>query len=200
MGRRLLAEEPAFAAAIDEITYSNLFEGLTKFGPDGSIQPGLAERWDVTEGGRVYDFHLRAGVKFHDGADFAADDVVFSLDRARAEGSVNAQKALFEGIETVTAVSPTQVRVTLKAPDADFPWKMAWGDAVIVDPASADGNATKPVGTGPFKFVEFQANESIKLTKNPDYFKKGLPHLDGIEFTIIPNRSTASRSTRSITS
>ena len=50
---------------------------------------------------------------------------------------------------------------------------------------------TKPVGTGPFKFVEFKANESIKLTKNPDYFKKGLPHLDGIEFTIITNRSTA---------
>src|ERR1700752_3881888 len=50
---------------------------------------------------------------------------------------------------------------------------------------------TKPVGTGPFKFVEFKANESIKLTRNPDYWKKGLPHLDGIEFTIIPNRSTA---------
>ena len=50
---------------------------------------------------------------------------------------------------------------------------------------------TKPIGTGPFKFVEFKANESIKLTKNPDYFKKGLPHLDGIEFTIITNRSTA---------
>jgi ABC-type oligopeptide transport system substrate-binding subunit len=50
---------------------------------------------------------------------------------------------------------------------------------------------TKPVGTGPFKFVEFKANESIKLVRNPDYWKKGLPHLDGIEFTIIPNRSTA---------
>src|SRR5207247_7273511 len=50
---------------------------------------------------------------------------------------------------------------------------------------------TKPVGTGPFKFVEFKANESIKLIRNPDYWKKGLPHLDGIEFTIITNRSTA---------
>lgn len=158
------------AAAIDEITYSNLFEGLTKFGPDGSIQPGLAERWDVTEGGRVYDFHLRAGVKFHDGADFAADDVVFSLDRARAEGSVNAQKALFEGIETVTAVSPTQVRVTLKAPDGAFPFKMAWGDAVIVDPASADGNATKPVGTGPFAFQDWRQGDRVTIAAFPGYW------------------------------
>lgn len=158
------------AAAIDEITYSNLFEGLTRFGPDGSVQPGLAERWDVSEGGRIYDFHLRQGVKFHDGADFAADDVVFSLDRARADGSVNAQKGLFEGIETVEAISPAQVRVTLRAPDGAFPFKMAWGDAVIVDPASAETNATRPVGTGPFAFADWRQGDRLTIAAFPGYW------------------------------
>ena len=158
------------AAAIDEITYSNLFEGLTRFGPDGSVQPGLAERWDVSEGGRIYDFHLRQGVKFHDGADFAADDVVFSLDRARADGSVNAQKGLFEGIETVEAISPAQVRVTLRAPDGAFQFKMAWGDAVIVDPASAETNATRPVGTGPFAFADWRQGDRLTIAAFPGYW------------------------------
>ena len=74
------------AAAIDEIVYANVFEGLTRIGPDGSVQPALAASWDVSEDGTVYTFNLQSGVKFHDGTDFEATDVVFSLDRARAEG------------------------------------------------------------------------------------------------------------------
>ncbi|PID35231.1 MAG: ABC transporter substrate-binding protein, partial [Rhodobacterales bacterium] len=92
------------AAAIDEVVYANIFEGLTRFGPDGAVLPGLAERWEVSDDGRTYTFHLRQGVTFHDGTTMDADDVVFSLDRARAEDSTNAQKALFEGIESVTAL------------------------------------------------------------------------------------------------
>ena len=88
------------AAAIDEVVYANVFEGLTRYRPDGSIAPALAESWDISDDGLVYTFHLHAGVKFHDGTDMNADDVKFSLDRARAEGSTNAQKALFKGIAT----------------------------------------------------------------------------------------------------
>ncbi|WP_299361402.1 ABC transporter substrate-binding protein [uncultured Paracoccus sp.] len=158
------------AAAIDEVTYTNLFEGLTRFGPDGSILPSLAERWDVQEDGRVYDFHLHPGVKFHDGADFTADDVVFSLTRAMAEESTNAQKGLFEGIESVEAVSPQLARVTLKAPDGAFPFKMAWGDAAMVDEASAAGNSTRPVGTGPFMFGEWRQGDRLTLTRFDGYW------------------------------
>ena len=96
----------AAAGAIDQVVYSNVFEGLTRFGPDGSVNAGLAESWDISEDGKTYTFTLRSGVKFHDGTDFEATDVVFSLDRARAEDSTNAQKALFEGCLLYTSPSP----------------------------------------------------------------------------------------------
>lgn len=178
------------AAAIDEITYSNIFEGLTKFGPDGSILPGLAESWDVTDGGKVYDFHLRKGVKFQDGADFDASDVVFTLDRARADDSKNAQKGLFEGIEKVEAVSPDLARVTLKAPDGAFPFKMAWGDAVMLDPATAEGDATKPVGTGPFQFENWVQGDRITLKRFDGYWGEK-PALASATFRFIADPTAA---------
>ncbi|MCB2104676.1 MAG: ABC transporter substrate-binding protein, partial [Rhodobacteraceae bacterium] len=81
------------AAAIDEVVYANIFEGLTRFAPDGSIRPALAASWDVEDGAKTYVFHLHEGVTFHDGTAMDAEDVKFSLDRARAEDSANAQKA-----------------------------------------------------------------------------------------------------------
>ncbi len=157
------------AAAIDEVVYANLFEGLTRIGPDGSVKPGLAERWDTADG-RTYTFHLRPGVRFHDGSAFDAQDVIFSLNRARAPDSTNAQKALFEGIETVEALDPQTVRITLKAPDGGFPFKLAWGDAVMVDEASIKDIATHPIGTGPFQFGEWKQGDHIRLDAFDGYW------------------------------
>ncbi len=81
------------AAAIDEIVYANIFEGLTRIGQSGEVLPALAESWEISEDGKTYTFKLHTGVKFHDGSTFDAEDVKFSLDRARAENSTNAQKA-----------------------------------------------------------------------------------------------------------
>ncbi|MDA5093404.1 ABC transporter substrate-binding protein [Aliiroseovarius sp. KMU-50] len=158
------------AAAIDEVVYANLFEGLTRFGPDGSVNPGLAESWTVSDDGTVYTFKLRADVNFHDGTDMNADDVVFSLDRARADDSTNAQKALFAGIDSVTAVDPLTVEVKLSSPNGNFPFNMAWGDAVIVAPESVEQAATHPVGTGPFQFKEWAKGDHVTLTRNADYW------------------------------
>ncbi|MCK4711981.1 MAG: ABC transporter substrate-binding protein, partial [Marinosulfonomonas sp.] len=89
------------AAAIDEVVYANVFEGLTRFGSDGAVLPALASSWYVSDDGLTYTFTLRSGVKFHDGTVMDSRDVVFSLDRARAEDSTNAQKALFKDITNV---------------------------------------------------------------------------------------------------
>ncbi|WBU62976.1 ABC transporter substrate-binding protein [Paracoccus aerodenitrificans] len=178
------------AAAIDEVVYSNVFEGLTKFGPDGAILPALAASWDIEDDGKTYVFHLNEGVTFHDGAEFTAEDVVFSLDRARAEDSTNAQKTLFEGIESVEAVDPATVRVTLAAPDGLFPFKMAWGDAVMLDEASAADAATRPVGTGPFRFVAWRQGDSINLEAFDGYWGER-PALKTATFRFIGDPTAA---------
>ncbi|MBM2577332.1 ABC transporter substrate-binding protein [Jannaschia sp. Os4] len=178
------------AAAIDEVVYANVFEGLTRFGPDGSIQPGLASDWEVSEDGLTWTFTLRDEVAFHDGTAFTADDVVFSLDRARAEDSVNAQKVLFEGIESVEAVDGTTVRITLSQPNGNLPFNLAWGDAVIVAPESAETNATNPVGTGPFKFGQWVQGDRVELVENPDYWGEA-PALKSATFKFISDPNAA---------
>ncbi len=178
------------AAAIDEIVYANVFEGLTRIGPDGSVQPALAESWEVSEDGKVYTFTLHSGVKFHDGTDFEATDVVFSLERARAEDSVNAQKPLFAQIDTVEAVDATTVKVTLKQPQGSFLYNMGWGDAVIVAPESAEGNKATPIGTGPFKFDNWAKGSSVTIVKSDDYWGDDVA-LDRAEFRIIPDAAAA---------
>ncbi|MDO5606125.1 MAG: ABC transporter substrate-binding protein [Paracoccus sp. (in: a-proteobacteria)] len=178
------------AAAIDEVVYANVFEGLTRFGPDGAILPALASGWDVEDEGRSYVFHLHEGVKFHDGADFTADDVVFTLDRARGADSVNAQKGLFAGIKSVEAIDPVTVRVVLAEPDGMFPFKMAWGDAVMLDPASANDLAANPVGTGPFRFGGWRQGDSIRLEAFADYWGDK-PALKSATFRFIGDPTAA---------
>ncbi|MDV7271510.1 ABC transporter substrate-binding protein [Thioclava sp. A2] len=178
------------AAAIDEVVYANLFEGLTRFGPDGSVRPALAESWDVSQDGLSYTFHLRAGVTFHDGSGFDAEDVKFTLDRARAEDSANAQKTLFAGISDVTETDPQTVTVTLKAPDGAFPFKMAWGDAVIVAPESVAEAATHPVGTGPFAFQDWAQGDHVTLAAYPGYWGEK-PALAQATFRFISDPTAA---------
>ncbi|WP_071673155.1 ABC transporter substrate-binding protein [Nioella nitratireducens] len=158
------------AAAIDEVVYANVFEGLTRFASDGSVIPGLAESWDISDDGMTYTFHLRDGVTFHDGTTFTAEDAVFSLDRARADGSTNAQPGLFADIASTEAVDDTTLVVTLAQPNGSFLFNMAWGDAVMVAPESAETNATAPVGTGPFAFDEWVQGDRVDLSRNPDYW------------------------------
>ncbi len=178
------------AAAIREVTYANIFEGLTRFGPDGAVLPGLARAWEISDDGLVYTFDLAQGVTFHDGAPMTAADVVFTLDRARAEDSTNAQKQLFAAIDTVEAVDDLTVRVTLTQPDGAFLFNMAWGDAVILSPDSVEGNATNPIGTGPFRFVRWAQGDRIELERNPDYWGEPVA-LERATFRFISDPSAA---------
>jgi peptide/nickel transport system substrate-binding protein len=178
------------AAAIDEVLYANVFEGLTRIGPKGEVLPALAESWEISDDGKTYTFKLHTGVKFHDGSAFDAEDVKFSLDRARAPDSVNAQKVLFEPIENVEVVDPATVKIKLKRPFGSFLYNLGWGDAVIVAPESADTNKEKPVGTGPFTFQNWAKGSSITLAKNPDYWGEAA-FLEKAEFRIVPDAAAA---------
>ena len=178
------------AAAIDEVVYANVFEGLTRFGPDGSVLPALAESWEIAPDGLSWVFTLREGVTFHDGLPMTAEDVAFSFERAMAEDSTNAQKQLFEGINSVNVIDDRTVEIGLDTPKGALLWNLAWGDAVIVSPASAETNATEPVGTGPFRFERWVQGDQVELVRNDEYW--GEPaKLDGVTFKFISDPTAA---------
>lgn len=158
------------AQAVDSVVYSNIFEGLTRFMSDGSIVPGLAESWEISADGLTYTFHLHSGVTFHDGTTMDAEDVKFSLDRARADDSANAQKALFTSIADVTVIDPLTVQITLSAQNGSMLFNLAWGDAVIVAPESIADIASHPIGTGAFMFVDWVQGDRIDIVRNPNYW------------------------------
>lgn len=180
----------AAAGAIDSVLYSNVFEGLTRFMGDGSVVAGLASSWEISEDGLTYTFTLRDGVTFHDGSTMDAEDVKFSLDRARAEDSVNAQKALFAGITDVSVTDASTVVVTLSEPNGNFLFNMAWGDAVIVAPESIEGIKQTPIGTGAFKFVSWTQGDKIELARNADYWGEA-PALETATFKFISDPTAA---------
>lgn len=157
------------AAAIDEVVYANVFEGLTRIDQNGAVLPSLATDWTISEDGKRYEFTLKEGVSFHDGTGFDAEDVKFSLDRARAEDSVNAQKGIFAPITNVEVLAPNKIAIEIANPQGDFLFNLGRGDAVIVAPESAADNQNNPVGTGPFKFVDWQKGSKVILDQNPDY-------------------------------
>ena len=180
----------AAAGAIDNVVYSNVFEGLTRFMGDGSVVAGLAKSWNISADGLRYTFHLQTGVTFHDGSSMTADDVKFSLDRARAEDSTNAQKALFAGIADVEVVDPHTVVVSLQAPNGNLLFNLAWGDAVIVAPETIDGIKSNPVGTGAFTFVNWVQGDKIELARNPNYWG-ATPALEAATFKFISDPTAA---------
>ena len=201
-------DSPGSASIHEGATYSvnipfmPVFNNLVMFKQDvaqnsvDSIVPDLAESWAWSGDGKKLTFKLKQGVKWHDGKPFTSADVKCTFDmlmgKSQQKFRQNPRKSWYDQVNDVTVNGDFEASFELKRPQPALLSLLASGYTPVypchVSPAEM---RTKPVGTGPFKFVEFKANESIKLTKNPDYFKKGLPHLDGIELTIIPNRSTA---------
>ncbi|MGJ8529555.1 ABC transporter substrate-binding protein [Maritalea sp.] len=178
------------AAAIDEVVYANVFEGLTRIDQTGAVQPSLATSWTISDDGLTYTFQLKEGVSFHDGTGFDAEDVIFTFERARADDSTNAQKGIFAPINSVKAIDPQAVEIQIAQPQGDFLFNIGRGDAVIVAPESAEMNQSSPIGTGPFKFVQWDQGSRVILERNPEY--TGTPaHLDKATFVFISDPNAA---------
>ncbi|GAB0119406.1 ABC transporter substrate-binding protein [Acidisoma sp. 7E03] len=178
------------AAAIREVTYANIFQGLTRIDQAGKVIPDLAKSWTVSPDGLTYTFALQPGVTFSDGTPFDCSIVKFSYGRAMAPDSVNAQKQLFAPIASIACPAPDQAVVALKQPTSTFLYDMAWGDAVMVAPNSAATNKTKPVGTGPFMVSRWVPGDRIELVRNPHYWGAA-PALASVTFRIIPDPAAA---------
>jgi peptide/nickel transport system substrate-binding protein len=160
-----------------------------------SIVPDLASEWSWAEDGKDLIFKLRQGVKWHDGKPFTAADVkcTFELLQGTAKDKLrlNPRRAWYRNLDGVVANGDHEVTFKLKRPQPAFLALLASGFTPIypchVTPAEM---RQKPIGTGPFKFVEFKSNEYIKVVRNSDYWKKDRPYLDGIEYQIIKNVAT----------
>ena len=201
-------DSPASASIHEEATYSTnipfmgVFNNLVIYDQHqeqnrlDNIEPELATSWKWSEDNKDLVFKLRSGVKWHDGKPFTAKDVKCTWDMLMGKGTAkfrkNPRKAWYENVTEVTADADDQATFHLKRPQPSLLALLASGYSPVypchVSPAQM---RTHPIGTGPYKFVEFKQNESIKIARNPDYWKKDRPYLDGIEWTIIPNRSTA---------
>lgn len=182
----------------------NIYETLLEFGEqDTTVQEGLATKWEPSEDGLTYTFTLREGVKFHDGTDFNAEAVVKNFERW-ANGSEDKfpyYKSMFGGfkgeeghvIESVTAEGDYTVVFKLTRAQAPFLKNLAMSPFGIASPTAFEKDGDKfgdnPVGTGPFKFVEWKRNDSITIEKFEDYWDESLPKLDKVIFRSIPDNS-----------
>jgi len=155
---------------IQTVLLYNIVEPLIKIDADGQLVPLLAESWDVSDDGLTYTFTLRQGVTFHDGADFTAEDVVFSLDRARGEDIEHPFKAHLAPVATVTALDDFTVEIVLTDFSANFLFFMAQSAGMIFDESDIGALAEAPVGTGPFTFQEWVRGDHITVAANDDYW------------------------------
>ena len=173
------------ASAIAEVVQYNVFETLTKINANGSVGPLLAERWEVSPDLRTTTFYLRKGVKFSNGEPFNAQAVKYSFERAAGDKSTNKDKRTFAAMESVRAVDDYTVVIINKEPDPDFPFLMGQATAIIVEPKSADTNATKPVGTGPYVLESWAKGSSITLKASPSYRAPGAIKIKRATFRFI---------------
>ncbi len=173
-----------------------LFDPNEKLNSPDKIVPDLAESWSWSPDQTKLTFKLRSGVKWHDGKPFTAKDVKCTWDAVSGKAGAdqlrkNPRKVWYQNLKEVQVGSDTEVTFVLGRPQPSFLSMLAAGySPVYACHAQGRDMRSKPIGTGPFKVVEFKRNEAIKLVRNPDYWKQGRPYLDGIDWKIVPNRST----------
>jgi peptide/nickel transport system substrate-binding protein len=194
----ILEESPIAAERPMMGVFNNLvlFDQHVKQNSLQSIVPELATSWSWNEEGTELTMPLQQGVKWHDGKPFTARDVKCTWDLLTGTASeklrINPRKSWYRNLEEVRVDGDYQVTFRLKRPQPWFMALLATGWSPVypchVPPAEMRRH---PIGTGPFKFGEFKPNQSITVTHNPDYWKKGRPYLDGIEYTIIRDAATA---------
>jgi peptide/nickel transport system substrate-binding protein len=170
-----------------------MFQGLMTFSPTLEPIPVLAKSWTISDDGKEYVFRLQENVKFHDGRPMTADDVVFSITKFHMELAPRA-RAIFSLIDTCVAADPHTVRITLKQAFQPFVLMFDISACAIVPKHLFDGQdfrtapaVQRPVGTGPFKFTEWQRGNFIRMDRFDDYWKPGQPYLDSIIYRIIPD-------------
>jgi ABC-type transport system substrate-binding protein len=193
--------DPAVPGLQNYYVNQNLFNTLVTLDENLGFVPDLAESWEMQEQGKAYVFHLRRGVKFHDGTDFDAAAVKWNLERIMADGKAPAHR-FFANVESSEVLDAHTLKIVMRYPTTTLlPALATNGTGLhIISPTSEKtwGNEVlrHPSGTGPFRFVKWDQNASIVLERNPHYFKPGLPYLNGIEYRIMKEGVTRAAALR----
>lgn len=179
--------DPWLSAASDtDAVFHNVFEGLVLYDETGAIIPGLAESWDISDDGLTYTFHLRDDVTFHNGKHMTAEDVVYTYNALSGLGGEKALSSKFQILTSVEAEDDTTVVMQLSEPNAAF---LQFTIAAVL-PEGYDDQATAPVGTGPFSFVEYVPGQKIVLQKYDEYYDEArMPKIDEAEIYIMTDES-----------
>ena len=189
IGSSLNTLDPMLTTIGDEYIYDNLaFNGLTRMTEELEVKPDLAESWTPSADLKEWTFKLRKGVKFHDGSELVAEDVVACFKRMLDPATSAPTRSQYEMVEGITAPDAATVVFKLNIPYGGFADILTDRQAKITPRGAVAQMATKPIGTGPFKFVSYTAGDRLVLAANPDYFE-GAPKLAGVELRIIPEMS-----------
>jgi peptide/nickel transport system substrate-binding protein len=176
------------STAIPRVVYSNILEGLVKIDRSGKIAPALA-KYKISKDGKEYTFSLKKDVKFHDGKPFDAEDVKFTFERLMDPKTAIVHPEYYKDIDSVQAVDSHTIKIKLKNVSSMFLFNLARGDSIIVSKQSVDKLKTDPIGTGPFKFVEWVRGDHITLVRFDEYHKKGIAYLEKVTFKFIGDPS-----------
>jgi peptide/nickel transport system substrate-binding protein len=197
----LFPEPPTLILSLDQntptqVAAGKIYESLLTYDHDFTPRPSLAKSWTISPDGLIYTFKLQENVKWHDGKPFTADDVVFTTKEMLMQVHARA-KAIYENCKTIEALDKFTVRFTLKTVFAPFIMAFEVSTSPMMPAHIYRGtdyrtnpNNTKPVGTGPFKLVEWKRGAYIHLTRNPDYYVDGQPYLNDVFFHIIPDAAS----------
>ena len=195
------ALDPAAVTAVNDFRILvNVYDGLVRYAPGTlEVEPALATDWEISEDGTTYTFDLREGVTFHDGTPFNAEAVKFNFDRMLNEDHPYYDTGpfplsfFFSAIDEVEVVDDMTVRFHLGEPYAPFLSNLAYPTGLMVSPAAVEqygqDYGRNPVGTGPFRFVEWRPNEAVVVERNPDYWG-GAPELEAVVFRPITDANT----------
>lgn len=170
-----------------------MYEGLLRYDEDGALEPALAADWEISEDGKTYTFHIRKGVKFHDGTELTAEDVKASFERIMDPELGSPQASRLQKIENMEVTGKYEINMTLSSKFAPFLSKVAGpGRAIVPESVVKEGENLKKqvLGTGPFTLSDWVPGEQIELENNEDYWMEGLPYLDKVTYKIIPEAAT----------
>jgi peptide/nickel transport system substrate-binding protein len=175
-------------SGMSHVVIEQIYSTLMSLDPDAVPYPDLAEKYEQSADGLEYTFHLRKGVKFHDGLDLTAEDVKFTFDRLRAKDTGYSYGSQVETIKEVVVVDPHTVTFKLTQTTGPFLVYMAFPGSSIVPKKLVEGGHdlnAKPVGSGPFKFVSYEPRSMVKFTRNEGFYEAGKPYVDALEFHLI---------------